>query len=72
MPNLTVRDSGKNFIHQIEGELLSIGRGSTNTIEISDAKASKEHCRVERVGNRWKVVDLESKNGTRVNGDFCK
>ena len=71
MPNLKVSDGGKDFIHQIDGEVASIGRADTNTIEIDDAKASKEHCRVERVGNRWKMVDLESKNGTRVNGDYC-
>jgi pSer/pThr/pTyr-binding forkhead associated (FHA) protein len=71
VPNLTVKDSGNDFIHQVEGEVASIGRAPTNAISIHDAKASKEHCRIERVGNRWKMIDLESKNGTRVNGDYC-
>ncbi|MHC4972446.1 MAG: FHA domain-containing protein [Planctomycetota bacterium] len=70
MPNLKITDKGREYTHQIEGDSATIGRAPSNAIEIHDAKASKEHCRVERVGNRWKVVDLESKNGTRVNGSF--
>ena len=70
MPNLTIRDGGRERTHQIEGDSLTIGRASTNAVEIHDAKASKEHCRVECVGDRWKVVDLESKNGTRINGAY--
>ncbi|MHC4549024.1 MAG: FHA domain-containing protein [Planctomycetota bacterium] len=71
MPNLTVRDKGRAFTFQIEGDAATIGRAPANAVEIHDAKASKEHCRIERVGSRWKLVDLESKNGTRVNGSFC-
>lgn len=71
MPNLKVSDKKRDFVHQIEGDVVTIGRGATNTIPIEDAKASKEHCRIERDGDRWKVVDLESKNGTRVNGEYC-
>jgi len=71
LPNLKIRDKGREFVHQIEGDTATLGRAATNTIEIHDAKASKEHCRIDRVGNRWKLVDLESKNGTKVNGEFC-
>ena len=71
MPNLTICDRGREFTHQIKGDSATIGRAASNVIEIHDAKASKEHCVIERVGQRWKVVDLESKNGTKVNGEFC-
>ncbi len=70
MPNLRIKDAGREYTHQIAGELATLGRGDTNDIDIEDAKASKEHCRIERVGQRWKLVDLESKNGTKVNGAF--
>lgn len=70
MPNLKITDQGREYTYQIEGDAATVGRAASNAIEIHDAKASKEHCRIERVGNRWKVVDLESKNGTRVNGAF--
>lgn len=68
MPSLKIREAGKERFHQIEGDVVTIGRGPTNTIPIEDAKASKDHCRLERAGERWRMVDLESKNGTRVNG----
>lgn len=70
MPNLRIRDAGREYTFQIEGDAATVGRGDTNDIDLEDAKASKEHFRVERVGQRWKLVDLESKNGTRVNGEF--
>jgi hypothetical protein len=65
---MKIREAGKERFHQIEGDVVTIGRGPTNTIPIEDAKASKDHCRLERSGDRWRMVDLESKNGTRVNG----
>ena len=68
MAILTVREGGKEYVHQIESETVTIGRASTNTIEVHDAASSKEHCRLQLVGERWKLVDLESKNGTRLNG----
>ncbi len=70
MPNLKIREEGREHLHQIEGESITIGRDPSAGVAIGDAKASKEHCRLERSGARWRVVDLESKNGTRVNGDF--
>ncbi len=70
MPNLRIRDGGREYTFQIEGEAATVGRGDTNDVDLEDAKASKEHFRIERVGPRWKLVDLESKNGTRVNGEF--
>jgi hypothetical protein len=71
VPNLRIRDAGREYTFQIEGDSATLGRGEHNDVDLMDAKASKEHCRLERVGARWKVVDLESKNGTRVNGEFC-
>jgi len=70
VPNLRIKDAGREYTHQLSGDVATLGRGDTNDIDIEDAKASKEHCRIERVGPRWKLVDLESKNGTKVNGEF--
>jgi len=70
VPNLRIRDGGREYTFQIDGEGATIGRGDTNDVDLADAKASKEHFRIERAGSRWKLIDLESKNGTRVNGEF--
>jgi hypothetical protein len=70
VPNLRIRDGAREYTFQIELDAATVGRGDTNDVDLEDAKASKEHFRIERVGSRWKLVDLESKNGTRVNGEF--
>ncbi|MCW8141357.1 MAG: FHA domain-containing protein, partial [Planctomycetota bacterium] len=50
---------------------ISIGRALTNTIIIEDTSASREHCAIERDDERryW-LLDLGSRNGTRLNGRF--
>lgn len=47
---------------------LTIGRGPNADVVIDDRWASRVHCRIdERDGLLW-VRDLESRNGTLVNG----
>jgi len=70
MPVLKVREDGKETVRQLVDDALTIGRAPTNGVVLQDPSASKEHCRIERIGGRWKVIDLESKNGTLVNGKF--
>jgi hypothetical protein len=71
VPNLRISEGGRQVLHQIERDVVTIGRAPSNTITIQDGQASKEHCRIEQAGDRWKLIDLESKNGTQVNGKFC-
>lgn len=52
-----------------EGPRLTIGRAPSNAIVVEDTAASREHCSLERRGDRWFLTDLESKNGTRLNGE---
>ncbi|HEX8118204.1 MAG TPA: sigma 54-interacting transcriptional regulator, partial [Pyrinomonadaceae bacterium] len=47
---------------------LSVGRDSTNDVRLPDSLLSRRHCRVERAGERFVLKDLESLNGTFVNG----
>ena len=47
---------------------LSIGRDAANVLAISDPSVSRRHCVIRRDGNDFKVSDLESRNGTLVNG----
>ncbi|MGQ0613799.1 MAG: FHA domain-containing protein [Planctomycetaceae bacterium] len=70
MPNLKLREEGRETVHDVGQGPVTIGRGPSNALVIADALASKEHCRVERIGERWRLIDLESKNGTRLNGQF--
>jgi catechol 2,3-dioxygenase-like lactoylglutathione lyase family enzyme len=49
-------------------EPVTIGRLPESTIVVNDPNASRRHAEIRRVGNDVVVVDLDSTNGTRVNG----
>ena len=60
------RDSGQHF------ELLSasttLGRESTNQIQLHDTEVSRHHARLDRgTDGSWSLVDLNSSNGSFVN-----
>jgi transcriptional regulator with GAF, ATPase, and Fis domain len=50
-----------------EGE-VTIGREASNGIAITDPSVSRKHCLVRGQEGRFLVRDLESRNGTLVNG----
>ena len=52
----------------LDGETLRIGRSSQNAIQIADPTVSKEHAEIGRRGAEYVIRDLDSRNGTRVNG----
>ena len=47
---------------------VSIGREPTNGIRVDDDSVSRRHCLIKREYGSFRVVDLESYNGTFVNG----
>lgn len=48
---------------------ITIGRSLENDIIVNDYKVTRTHCRIERVGeDRYRIIDLQSENGTYVNG----
>jgi transcriptional regulator with GAF, ATPase, and Fis domain len=50
-------------------DVVRIGSHPSNEIVIDDRTVSRFHCRLSREsGERWKLTDLGSKNGTRLNG----
>ncbi|MFG0262295.1 MAG: ATP-binding protein [Novipirellula sp. JB048] len=61
------RDQGKHF--QLQGSVVRIGRDKTNTIQLLDTEASRVHAeiQIDQAGG-CRLVDLESSNGTLVNG----
>lgn len=46
----------------------TIGRDPSNAIQIVDTEVSRIHCRYQAAGDRLEVADLQSANGTFVNG----
>lgn len=49
-------------------DVLVIGRGAECNIVIPERSVSREHLRISRDGARFIIQDLESKNGTHLNG----
>ena len=70
MPKLVIQEGDQQSVFELFEDEATIGRGAASGIQVVDSRASKHHAVVRRVGGRIKLVDLESKNGTRVNGEF--
>ncbi len=51
---------------------LTVGRHSSNVIVLADQRASRYHCVVETTPEGLTVRDLDSSNGTKVNGRLVK
>jgi transcriptional regulator with GAF, ATPase, and Fis domain len=49
---------------------LSIGRDASNGLPIGDPSVSRRHCLIYREDGGFKVRDLDSRNGTLVNGEL--
>ncbi|MFP4031775.1 MAG: FHA domain-containing protein [Thermodesulfobacteriota bacterium] len=71
MPTLTLRfkkDEKKLGEYPLEkGRSLSIGRLEDNDIVIENLAVSGHHAKVDSVGDKYLLTDLNSKNGTFVN-----
>jgi two-component system, NtrC family, response regulator HydG len=52
------------------GQITTIGRAPTNRVAVPDEVCSRNHCEVFLSGGRWMVRDLDSRNGTRVQGQY--
>ncbi|MHC4886429.1 MAG: HD domain-containing phosphohydrolase [Planctomycetota bacterium] len=50
-----------------EGDFL-IGRSSKNNLQLSEQGVSRIHCRIHKTENGWELLDLDSSNGTHING----
>jgi len=53
----------------LEADLTTVGRHSAADILLDDVTVSRQHVEVERSGDRYRVKDTGSLNGTYLNGD---
>ena len=62
-----VHNDGKR--HPIGDARLKIGRSTENSVQVIDGQASRYHAEVRYENGQHKIVDLDSTNGTLVNGN---
>ena len=68
MPKLILSPaSSAPIAHELTEELVTIGRGPDNLIQIDDPSVSGRHAQINCVGDIFHLQDLNSTNGTRVN-----
>lgn len=55
--------------HDIPEGSSTVGRAPENTIVLDSPDVSRRHARLERNGSHLRIYDLNSTNGTRINGE---
>jgi pSer/pThr/pTyr-binding forkhead associated (FHA) protein len=69
VPELTVL-LGDNVVNKyvFDKDIISIGRARDNDVVIENLAVSRNHCRIRRKDDTYYLTDLNSANGTEVNG----
>jgi DNA-binding winged helix-turn-helix (wHTH) protein len=73
MPVLIAREgqlTGERW--QIDTDEFIIGRGADCQIMLPERQVSRYHAKIVKENARYTLVDLDSKNGTHLNGDQVK
>ncbi len=66
---LVARDGPlKGSVFGLDGGEFSVGRNPSNRLAVGDPSLSRHHCVIARRGEQFEIRDLDSRNGTFVNG----
>jgi pSer/pThr/pTyr-binding forkhead associated (FHA) protein len=66
---VVVTESQKGLSHELKVERTTIGRVEDNTFQILEPSISSHHCEILLKGTDVVVKDLNSTNGTFINGE---
>lgn len=64
--------NGSRSLEVTETEWVVVGRDPECDLVVRDQAASRRHCRFVLDAGRARVVDLQSKNGVRLNGELIR
>jgi len=67
MARLLISDGSADRTVELTDASTVAGRAPENKIVIDDKQASRRHFSIDKIEYGFKIVDLESRNGTRVN-----
>lgn len=59
----------KGQVFPMDSESVRVGRDPACQILLSDAQVSRKHVKIFKTHQSWSIVDLNSSNGTLVNGE---
>jgi hypothetical protein len=68
MASITIVSDGVEEKYALEAPTVTLGRGLESDIRLKDIKSSRRHCQIVKTGSGYQCVDLNSGNGTYVNG----
>jgi diguanylate cyclase (GGDEF)-like protein len=63
-------EQGRSFV--LNGKTAQIGRGSANQIRLNGPSVSRKHAKIYRDNDQYYIEDLQSRNGTWINGIAIK
>ena len=72
MPLVTLRvldGSDRGRVYESLDTPVSIGREEGNSVQLNDERVSRFHVKIQDDHDRLVLTDLESTNGTKVNGE---
>lgn len=68
LPALAISVEGRDYKVQPYDGAVTIGRELPSQIRVNDPRISRTHIRIEPAGDCWRLTDVESRNGTFVDG----
>src|ERR1700722_1754271 len=71
-PFLEVKSGGRLRRVPLPAGPLTIGRNITNLLVIDEVMASRFHCVIDKTKTGFRVRDMDSRNGTLLNGQPVK
>ncbi|GAB4317934.1 MAG: hypothetical protein Kow0059_11100 [Candidatus Sumerlaeia bacterium] len=63
---------GQPVRHRFDKDVIRIGRSADNDLTLTDVSVSRHHCEIRKENNLHFIYDLQSLNGTCVNGQKVK
>ena len=69
MTRLVLNPEGADLLtHELRGDFVFIGRAPSNHIVVDHPAVSAQHALLLRVRDSYRLMDLNSTNGTQING----
>ncbi|MCD4656916.1 MAG: sigma 54-interacting transcriptional regulator [Planctomycetes bacterium] len=69
MAHLVIKQDGRTEYFELTMAITSLGRAEDCEVQVMNTKASRKHCQIEECEKGYRLVDLDSANGTLINGE---